>query len=466
MDLEDLLNVLRSRWVAITAATLVGGMIALGASLLTTPTYQAKLQFYVTVAAGDTAAAAYQGSLGAQQRVESYAALVKSEQVAREVVEASGVDLTASEVAEKASATADSNTVLLNVTVTDSVPVRAVRIAEGFGQVLPAEVARLETPDGGGPALAKLTVVDPPKLPTSPVTPRTEQNTAIGLLLGLLVGVGLALLVNALDRRINSVEQIEEIAGRPVVGSIPFRRAADKQEDAEHLVPFREGHSPAAESFRRLRTNLQFLNVDNPPRVFVLTSSVAAEGKSETAVNFSLALAEAGHRVLVIEADLRRPRVVNYLSMPDKVGLTNVLSGQASFEDVVQETRHEGVDLLACGPLPPNPSELLASDVARQLLSDLRERYDYVLIDSPPLLPVTDGALLAGITDGALLVVRSHRTTTDQVSQAVDNLNKADAALLGIVTVANKPARRGTKGYYDSYYYSSKAPTAMPRVEA
>ena len=460
VDLRDLLSVLRARWIVIVATTLVGGLFALGMSLLTTPTYQAKLQFYVTVASGDSAAAAYQGSLGAQQRVQSYAALVKSTNIAQEVIDASRTSLSAGEVSRMTSATADAKTVLLNVAVTDSNPERALQVAEAFGQVLPRAINRLETPDGGGPALAKLTVVNPPALPTSPIAPKTEQNVAIGLVLGLLAGTGIALLINTLDRRVKSKEQLESIAGKPVVGSIPFRKAEDKEKGAEHIVPFREGHSPAAESFRRLRTNLQFLHVDNPPRVFVLTSSVAMEGKSETAVNLSLALAESGSKVLLIEADLRRPRVVNYLSMPDKVGLTNILSGQADFAGVVQETRHEGVDLLACGPLPPNPSELLASEVARQLFEDLRSRYDYVIIDSPPLLPVTDGTLLARITDGALLVVRSHRTTSDQVAQAVDNLEKADAALLGIVTVANKPAKKGSSGYYDAYYYSSNSLTS------
>lgn len=464
MDLRDLLSVLRARWIVILAATLVGGFLALGMSLLTTPTYQSKLQFYVTVAAGDSAAAAYQGSLGAQQRAQSYAALVKSTDITQEVVDASNVQLDASEVADKTTATADAKTVLLNVAVTDSDPQRALRLANGFGQVLPEAINRIETPDGGGPALAKLTVVNPPALPTSPVAPKTDQNVAIGLLLGLIAGIGIAFLINTLDRRVKSKEQLEAITGKPVVGSIPFRKAEDMHEDAPHIVPFREGHSPAAESFRRLRTNLQFLNVDNPPRVFVLTSSVAAEGKSETAINLSLALAESGNRVLLIEADLRRPRVVTYLSMPDKVGLTNILSAQADFADVVQETRYDGVDLLACGPLPPNPSELLASDMTRRLLEDLRGEYDYVIIDSPPLLPVTDSALLARITDGALLVVRSHRTTGDQVVQAVDALEKADANLLGLVTVANKPAKKGASGYYDSYYYSSAKSSTVERA--
>lgn len=460
MDLRDLLSVLRARWIVIVAATLIGGLLALGMSLLTPPSYQAKVQFYVTVAGGDSAAAAYQGSLGAQQRVQSYAALVKSTDITQQVVDTAGADLAPSQVAGQTTATADAKTVLLNVAVTNSDPQRALQLAEGFGEVLPEAINRLETPDGGGPALAKLTVVNPPALPTSPIAPKTEQNVAIGLVLGLLAGIGIALLINAFDRRVKSTEQLESIAGKPVVGSIPFRKAEDKEKGAEHIVPFREGHSPAAESFRRLRTNLQFLNVDNPPRVFVLTSSVATEGKSETAINLSLALAESGNRVLLIEADLRRPLVVSYMAMPDKVGLTNILSGQAEFADVVQETRHDGVHLLACGPLPPNPSELLASDMARHLIDELRSKYDYVIIDSPPLLPVTDGALLARITDGALLVVRSHRTTADQVAHAVDNLAKADAALLGIVTVANKPAKKGSAGYYDSYYYSSKTVSA------
>lgn len=457
VDLRDILAVLRTRWIVTVSGALVGGLAALAISLLVPPTYQATIQFYATVSGGENmATAAYQGSLGAQQRVQSYAALVKSTEIAREVADGQDVDLSPNLVANQTEASANANTVLLDVTVRDSDPERAFRVAEGYGEVLPDVINRLETPDGGGPALAKLTVVNPPSIPSTPVSPRTEQNIILGLVLGLLVGASIALLRNALDRRIKSSRHLEEVAGAPVIGSIPFKSNGDKDPAAEHLVPFREGHSPAAEAFRRLRTNLQFLNVDNPPKVLVLTSSVAMEGKSESAVNLTLALAEAGHRVLLIEADLRRPRVVNYMNMPDKVGLTNILSGQAPFREVIQQTRHEGADLLACGPLPPNPSELIASDAAGKLIGDLRNQYDYVIIDSPPLLPVTDGALLARIADGALLVVRTGRTTSEQVEQSVDALRKANASLLGLVMVASKPARKGTAGYADNYYYSSK----------
>ncbi|MCT1435503.1 polysaccharide biosynthesis tyrosine autokinase [Dietzia maris] len=456
MDLRDLLSIVRARWAVVVAAVLAGGLLALAVSLVLTPVYQAKIQFYVTVAGGENAAAAYQGSLGAQQRVQSYAALVESTEIAQQVVDTTGADISAEEVISGTTAAADERTVLLTLSVSDSDPERALDVAKGFGEILPDVINRLETPDGGGAALAKLTVVNPPQLPAQAVSPNTKQNIALGLVAGLLAGIALALTLATLDRRIKDKQQVEEIAGAPVVGEIPFRTAEDKAEGAEHLIPFREGHSPAAESFRRLRTNLQFLNVDRPPRVFVITSSVAMEGKSETAINLSLALAETGNRVLLVEADLRRPRVVNYLSMPYKVGLTNVLSGQADVRDVVQETRHEGVELLACGPLPPNPSELLASDAAHRMIEELRKEYDYVIIDSPPLLPVTDGALLARATDGALLVARTYRTTRDQFAQSIDNLRKADAKVLGVVTVANKPAKRGSSEYYNSYYYTSQ----------
>lgn len=458
MDLRDLLAIVRARWIAIAAVTIVGTLVGLIVSLLATPKYQASIQFYVTVAAGDNAAAAYQGSLGAQQRVQSYAALLESTEVAEQVIRETGIEATPEQLVSATSASADAKTVILNLNVTDPDPSQALQIAQGYGEILPETINRLETPEGGGPALAKLTVVNPPKVPSAPVSPRTEQNILIGAGLGLAAGLALALAGNALDRRVKTKLQLEKIAEAPVVGMIPYRKREDTDSDGEHIVPFREGHSPAAEAFRRLRTNLQFLRVDNPPKLIVLTSSVATEGKSETAVNLSLSLAEAGNSVLLVEADLRRPRIVTYLSMPNKVGLTNVLSGQARLDDVIQSTRFDGVDLLACGPLPPNPSELLASDMARRLLDTMREEYDYVIIDSPPLLPVTDGALLARMSDGAILVVRSNRTTGDQVAQAIDNLRRADAQVLGTIMVANKPIRKTASSYYDTYYYSASSP--------
>ena len=450
------MSLLRAKWVVLLVSTLGGGALALTFSLLITPVYEARVQFYVTVAGGDTAAAAYQGSLGAQQRVQSYAALVESTDIADRVLAEAQVDSSAKNLVQAVTANADPNTVLLEVTITDSDPQRATQLAKGYGQVLPEVINRLETPDGGGPALAKLTVTNPPTLPEEPIEPRTEQNLAMGLALGLLIGAGAIIFTNSLDRTVKSAAQLEAITGKPVVGAIPYRPRNERGGKNAHTVQFREGHSPSAEAFRRLRTNLQFLNVDNPPKTFVLTSPVATEGKSETAVNLGLVLAEAGNKVLIVEADLRRPRAVGYLSASENVGITNILTGQASFEDVVQETAYEGVDLLGCGPLPPNPSELLASDTAQRLIEELGNTYDYVVIDSPPLLPVTDAALLARITDGALLVVRSNRTATEQVSTAVDNLAKADAELLGVITVANSSTKRGSAEYYESYYYASE----------
>ena len=456
---------LRRRWIVIAVTTLAGVAIAGLVCLLTTPTYQSRIQFYVTSTGGDGSSAAYQGALASQQRVQSYAQLVGSEDVAARVVDAAHVDMTPSALAGEAEAKADPKTVLLTISVTDTDAARAQELATGYGTVLPDVVRALETPARGQAPLAKLTVVNPATEPGAPVTPRIPETLLLGLALGLLAGLALALLRQATDRRVTGVAQLEELVDAPVVGSLPHRRSEDGEDGAEHVVPFREGHSPAAEAYRRMRTNLQFLDVDHPPRVFVVTSSLGTEGKSETSINLALSLAEAGHRVVVVEADLRRPRVVSYLTMPDRVGLTTVLTGHAEVDDVIQETRYEGMDLLACGPLPPNPSELLSSDAAARLLADLRARYDFVIIDSPPLLPVTDGALLAAVTDGALLVVRTGRTTSDQVRQAVDNLGKADARLLGTIAVADKPVRGKSGQYYESYYPSS-SPSDAPRQPA
>ncbi len=294
--------------------------------------YTSTVQFYVTSLGGDSAAAAYQGSLASQQRVQSYAELVESQEIARQVVDEVGATVTPEVLASRTEAAGAAETVLLNVSVTDPNPDHAQRLADGFGAVLPDVVAQLETPESGGPAQAKLTVVQPPGLPEAPVSPNTEQNLVLGLVMGLLVGVGVSLLANAFDRRVKTRGQVESITAASVVGSIPFRTKEDRARGSEHEVDFKKGHSPTAEAFRRLRTNLQFLGVDNPPRTFVMTSSVSDEGKSETAVNLCLALAEAGNSVLLVEADMRRPRVVNYMAMPDSVGLTNVLTGQTTFK--------------------------------------------------------------------------------------------------------------------------------------
>jgi receptor protein-tyrosine kinase len=193
------------------------------------------------------------------------------------------------------------------------------------------------------------------------------------------------------------------------------------------------GESSTAEAFRAIRTNLRFLDVDNPPRVIVVGSAVPGEGKSTLAVNLSAALAQSGSRVALVEADLRRPRVARYLGLVEGSGLSNVLSGTATVDDVLQTWRDPRLQVLAAGPMPPNPSEMLGSTQMRILLASLRETYDYVVVDSPPLLPVTDGAVLSALSDGCLITARHGTTRRAQLTEAMTVLDRVDAKLLGVV---------------------------------
>ena len=195
---------------------------------------------------------------------------------------------------------------------------------------------------------------------------------------------------------------------------------------------------------------MQFLEVDDPPRVLVVTSSVPAEGKSTTAINIALALAEAEHNVVLVDGDMRRPRVAEYLDLIGSVGFSTVLAGRASLDEVLQKTRFPGLTALTSGPIPPNPSELLGSMAAQKVLSELRARFDYVIVDSSPLLPVTDAAILAADSDGVLIIARFAKTKRDQLAHAVGNLKNVGARTLGAIFTMT-PAR-GNASYYYSYY--------------
>jgi receptor protein-tyrosine kinase len=265
--------------------------------------------------------------------------------------------------------------------------------------------------------------------------------------LGGLLGVGIAFLREQLDNTVKNRENLELLTGAGVVGIVPF----DKNRRDNPAIVFETDNSVAAESFRKLRTNLQFLSVDHPPRLIVITSSVPNEGKSTTSINVALAIAEAGSNVLLVDGDMRRPSLNKYLDIVGSVGFSTVLSGGASLDEALQESRFPRLTVLAAGAAPPNPSELLGSLAAKKTLDELRTRFDYVIVDSPPLLAVTDSAILAAEADGALLLVRAEKTKRDQIAHAVGMLHDVGATLLGTVLTMAMP--RGSVAYRYNYYY-------------
>jgi succinoglycan biosynthesis transport protein ExoP len=298
--------------------------------------------------------------------------------------------------------------------------------------------------------------------PTSPVRPTPARNGIIAAVAGLLLGVGIAFLLDYLDDSVKNKEDLSEATGGlPVIGLIPVVSEWRAQEEAQ-VVSVAAPKSPAAEAYRTLRTAIQFIGLEHPTTILQVTSAGPQEGKSTTLANLAIALARAGQEVVVVCCDLRRPRIHEFFELDNSVGFTSVLLGKVSLTGAVQKVPSQArVSLLASGPLPPNPSELLSSRRTVEVLGLLRAEYDIVLIDSPPVLPVTDALVLSGLVDATLVVSVANGTTRKEAARTVELLRQVDAPLIG--SVLNGVRSDSSYGYdYDYQYYqyeqSSKAP--------
>ncbi len=460
MELRSYLTILRKQWILLVA---VLGIAIAGGSLYTlqaTPQYASTVTFFITTPSGSDSTAAYQGGLFSQQRVASYADLITGDRLAKSVIKDSGVSMTADQFQKRITATAKPNTVLLTATVTDASAPQAQRLAQSVGSQFTKLVEDLETPPGRKTSAIKAEVVESPRLPARPVTPKPLLDIGLAAMLGLLLGIGLAVLRETLDVSVKSPEQLREFSEAPTLAIIAF----DSQAKASPLIVQDTGSQARSEAFRQLRTNLQFVDVDHPPRVVVVTSALPGEGKSTTAANLAITLAAAGTSTVLVEGDLRRPRMIDYLGLEGAVGLTNVLVGQVELDDVLQPWGRYGLTVLSSGSIPPNPSEMLASQNMTDTLEMLTSRFAIVIVDAPPLLPVTDGAILAAKSDGALLVVRHGKTTRGQAQHAIAALRSVDARVLG--SVLNMAPSKGPDAYAYGYGYGYLDETGMrPRLE-
>lgn len=452
MDLRDYLRLLRNRWRLIGACALLAIAAAAAFAALTTKTYQAHVRLFVSTqdSAAGTAQSLQQGALFSQARVKSYADIVSTAPVTQPVVDQLGLRVTADQLGKKVKASAPLDTVLIDVTVSDASAVQAQAIANAVGTQFTRVVDDLERPVGGGPSPVKVSVVQQATLPTAPVSPKRNLDLALGLIVGLAVGVGFAVLGETLDTSVKSPQEVQDLAGAAALGIIAFDPDAERRPLIVEVSP----HSPRSEAFRQLRTNLQFVDAGNPLRSVVVTSALPREGKSTTTCNLAITLARAGVKVLLVEGDLRRPRIGRYLGLPDSAdGLTDVLIGRKTLDEAVTRYGEDGPYLLPAGPKPPNPAELLGGEPMRALMRELVTRFDLVLIDAPPLLPVTDAAILSTITSGVLFITRAGKTNREQVSRAIDSLKAVDGRVLGVVLNMVNP--RGPQGYAYGYGYGA-----------
>jgi capsular exopolysaccharide synthesis family protein len=450
VDLREALATLRAAWWMPLVGALLGAVTGFGICWAQTPLYTSPTQLFVSSTDSGSTSDFVQGSEFSQQRVASYAQLLMGERLAARVVDALSLDMTPQELSHAIEATPVPDTVLIDVTVTDPSPQRAQEIARAVGSEFSDMVSEFESRGAGHAAPIEVFVAEDPMLPTAVSSPKIIRTTAVSLVLGILAGVGLAIGRRRLDRSVKDTDVAADLAGAPVIGTVAVDRSIQQRPVVEEGMLDR-----VAEDFRRIRTNLQFLSVDEPPRVIMVSSALPEEGKTTLTANLALTLADAGRTVTVVEADLRRPRLTRYLGLVGGAGLSNVLAGTADIDDVLQQYGDGRLSVIAAGPTPPNPGELLASSHMAAFLGKLRARNDYVLLDAPPLLPVADSAGLAVHTDGSLLAVRYGKTRADQLEQAAATLERVGSKTLGVVLNFMPPKADIAAAYGYGYAYKN-----------
>ena len=455
MPLKDFLNIMANRWRTVVVTAVITTLGAVAYIVLQTPVYKATTRLFVSSVGGESVTEIYSGNRLSQERVLSYTQLIMGEALAQRTIDKLNFDMDAATLKDNVTARSKPNTVLIDVAVEDVSPLRARDIANALSDEFVAMARELETANPGDPPNARVVVEQRASVPKTPVAPRKARDSALGLLVGLMLGMGLAVLRDHLDNTVKNSTTLEEITGSGVVGTTPL----DKDSRTDQVIRFDTGQSASAEAYRKLRTNLQFLAVDHPPRVIVITSPSPNEGKSTVAANVAIALADGGNEVVLVDGDMRRPTAHHYLDLIGSVGFSNVLSGTVSLSEALQQTMFPHLTALTAGAVPPNPSELLGSQAARRVLAELREQFDFVIVDSSPTLAVTDSALLAASADGALLLARYGKTKREQVTQATESLRSVGAEILGSILTMRPTHKAGS--YYQYYGHNVKKSHSM-----
>jgi len=451
MTPQEYLTAFRRRWGTIVVGVLLGLVAAGVVTVLSPRQYESEATIFVAAQPRNPDAGLDANELSSQ-RMSTYVELLRSPKIAGEVAAVIG-PAAPPDLLDRITAARLPETTLLRVTARAGTPGGAAQIANLFAERFAVNLAMLEQPaDPTAPPQVFGRIYEQAVPINRPVSPRPVLNIALGALLGLIAGVAVAVLRERLDTSVRSTQALRDAIGAPVLGWLG-QLAASRNQPVVRNQP----RSTETESFRRLRTNLQFLDTVGQRPVILVTSPRQDEGKTTTLCNLALAFADAGKRVLMLDADLRRPGVAGLFGLERAVGLTDVLTDRTPLAKALQ--RWEDLLVLPSGPIPTNPSELLGSPQMSRLIDDARELCDLVLIDSPPVLSTTDATVLAPRADGVLLVVRYGSTTTGQVQAAREALDIVGARVLGAV-LNRMPASALTR-------YASRAtrPDLSPEVE-
>jgi len=456
MEIRDFYRLLIRHLLLISLATLLGISASTAVTIFTPKSYTAQAQLFVSIppAAIDIGLLATGGNF-TQQRVKTYANVINGPDTLKPVIEALELDVEWSELAKKVKGSAPLDTSLINLTVSEGDPVLAAALANAIGKQFESTAALLEVEDALGSSPVKVTLAKYAVVPESPSSPKILLNLLLGLILGFGLGVGIGILRQIFDDTVKNEDQLDELT---LLGAVGF----DPEAENKPLISEISAFSTRSEAFRQLRTNIEFLRADNPPQVISIASPLPGEGKTTTVLNLGIAFAQSGYKILCMECDLRRPSTSEYIKYnADQSGVTEILSGkiplksQKSLNSLVKYDESTGIHFLTSGKQAPNPAELLDSPTFEKLIRMLRKEFDYILIDSPPLLPVTDGGLVAQQADGVLLVVKAGSTKVDQFRGGRDLLSKVNASVLGVLLNMIPLNRNGESyGYRYGYSYS------------
>lgn len=395
------------------------------------PNYEARSTVYVSLPFGTSAGELSQGALFTQAQMQSYAQLATKPIVLEPVIEELGLETTPKELARSVSAKVVDETAILEVAGTGASAQAAADLTNAVTASLITEAASLSPTDARGKPSVSMRVLGAAEPPEFPSSPNTRRNVVLGLLAGLALAAGLAYLLDSFDSKMRDPAEFGELTDVPVLAEIPESTGI-----ASGIVVVQDPLGPDAEAFRRLRANLQFLNVDSRALSLVVTSSVPGEGKSTVAVNLAFASALAGDRVLLVDGDLRKPTVAARLSLEGSVGLTTVLTARLPLNDALQSLRVAPpgqLDVLTAGEIPPNPAELLGSEAMTALWAQMESSYETIIVDSPPILSAVDATIVARLAANTLVVARLDLVRRDDLRHALEELRRGAGASSGLV---------------------------------
>ncbi len=525
MDLRRLIAVARAWLPLMVVTTVLAGGAAFVVSSLQEKVYEAKATLIVGQSLSSSNPD-FSQLLVSQGLSGTYSAVAKTRPILERVIEDLGLDDSPGQLSARLRVEAPRDTSFLIINAQDTDPARAAAIANGLGDQLmaaspaiqgrqadvPGDIeedlaATRDLIDGAEVQLRALTeledqtpqaeadlqaiverlvdlrdtyatllsyssggesnivtIVEPASAPTVPVSPSILLNTLLAAVLGLMVVAGIAFVAEQLDDTIKDADGVQEVAGLSTLGTIARMRGARGGREIYRVVTLLYPRSSIAEAYRTLRVNVEFAALDSSVRTLLVTSAAPGEGKSVTSANLAVAFAQAGSRVLLVDADLRKPGLHGLFGLPNEQGLTTMLRGDTVEPEVLsQPTEQANLHVLATGPLPPNPAELLGSQRMQAVLELLRKSADLVIFDSPPLQAVTDSAVLSAFVDGTLLVVRAGHSRRAPVQKARETLARAGANVLGVVLngVAVKESAS-----YGGYGASDGASAGQPLVPA